>query len=120
MTGVQTCALPISEFELTFPDPVQEFDPGDGDRGVSELLQTEHGTQAKLDRAMILFNEVVQIFRRSNSRSRADTMLLEDFTRRTMRSLISVERDFIRQTPVACERPTEKRFRGGYISLRAQ
>jgi hypothetical protein len=48
-----------SEFELTFPDPVHEFDPGDGDRGVSEPLQTEHGAQAKLDRPMILFNEVI-------------------------------------------------------------
>ncbi len=109
-----------AEFELTFPDPVHEFDPGDGDRGVSEPLQTEHGAQAKLDRPMILFNEVVQIFRRSNLGSRAATMLCEGFPRRTMRSLISVERDFTGQVPVARERPTEERFGGGHISLRAQ
>jgi hypothetical protein len=44
-----------SKFELTFPDPVHEFDPGDGDRGVSEPLQSEHRAQAKLDRPMRLF-----------------------------------------------------------------
>jgi hypothetical protein len=99
---------------------VHEFDPGDGDRGVSEPLQTEHGAQAKLDRPMILFNEVIRIFRRSNFCSRAATVLCEDFTRRTMRSLISVERDFMGQAPAACERPTEKRFGGGHISLGAQ
>ncbi len=36
------------EFELTFPDPVHEFDAGDGDRGVSEPLQTEHGPKRSL------------------------------------------------------------------------
>ena len=46
-----------SEFELTFPDPMHEFDPSDGGRGVSEPLQTEHGAQAKLDRPMILFKD---------------------------------------------------------------
>jgi hypothetical protein len=69
---------------------------------------------------MILFNEVIQIFRRSNFCSRAATMLCEDFTRPTMRSLISVEREFMGQAPMARERPTEKRLGGGHISLGAQ
>ena len=41
-------------------------------------------------------------------------------TRRTMRSLISVERDFMGEAPVASERPTKKRSGGGHIPLGAQ
>ena len=104
---------------MTFPDPVHEFDTSDGDRGVSEPLQAEHWTQAKLDRSMILFNEVVQIFRRSNLGPRV-TLLFEEFTRRPMRSLISIERDFVRQATLARERPPEKRFGGGDISFGAK
>ncbi len=51
-----------SEFELTFADLVHEFDTGDGDRGNSEPLQPKHWAQAKIDRSIILFNEVIQVF----------------------------------------------------------
>ncbi len=51
-----------SEFELTFPDPVHELDTSDGDRGSSEPLQPKHWAQAKFDRSMVLFNEVIQVF----------------------------------------------------------
>ena len=70
---------------------MHEFDAGDGDRGGSKLLQAEHWTQAKLDRPVVLFNEVIEVFRRSNLSPRAASMLFEKFTRRSMRSLIAVE-----------------------------
>jgi hypothetical protein len=66
---------------------------------------------------MILFNEVIQIFRGTNFGSRGALMLFEDFTRRSMRSLITVERDLLRQSTSALERPPEKRFSGSDISL---
>lgn len=47
-------------------------------------------------------------------------MLCEKFTRRTVRSLISVECDFARQASLTRERTTEKRFGGGDISFGAQ
>ena len=34
----------LSEFELTFPDPMHEFNAGDGDRGALKALQPEHRT----------------------------------------------------------------------------
>ncbi|MGO9234967.1 MAG: hypothetical protein ACLP4V_13165, partial [Methylocella sp.] len=34
----------LSEFELTFPDPMHEFNAGDGDRGALKALQSEHWT----------------------------------------------------------------------------
>jgi len=48
-----------SEFELTFPDPMREFDAGDGDRGAPKALQSKHWSQTKFDRSMILLNQVV-------------------------------------------------------------
>ncbi len=44
----------LSEFELTFPDPSHQFNAGDGDPGAPKALQSEHWTQTKFDRSMIL------------------------------------------------------------------
>ena len=49
----------LSEFELTFPDPMHEFNAGDGNRGAPKTLQSKHWTQTKFDRSMILLNQVV-------------------------------------------------------------
>jgi len=49
----------LSEFELTFPDPMHEFNVGDGDRGAQKALQSEHWTQTKFDRPVILFDQIV-------------------------------------------------------------
>jgi hypothetical protein len=50
------------KFELIFPDPAHKFDTGDDDKGIPEPLQAKHRPQAKIDRSMILFNEVIQVF----------------------------------------------------------
>jgi len=44
-----------SEFELTFPDPMREFDAGDGDRGAPKALQSKHWSQTKFDQSMVAF-----------------------------------------------------------------
>jgi len=49
----------LSEFELTFPDPMHEFNAGDGDRGASKTLQSKHRSQTKFDRSMVLLNQIV-------------------------------------------------------------
>jgi hypothetical protein len=49
----------LSEFELTFPDPMYEFNAGDGDRGALKALQSEHWTQTKFDRPVILLDQIV-------------------------------------------------------------
>ena len=51
-----------TEFELTFPDPMHEFDAGDRRCGLAEMLEAEHWTEPKLDGSMILFDQIVQIF----------------------------------------------------------
>ena len=47
------------EFELTFPDPMHEFNVGDDDRGDAKALQSKHRTQTKFDRSMVLLNHIV-------------------------------------------------------------
>ena len=56
-------AKPV-EFELTLSYPVHEFDAGDGRRGSSEMLEAEHRTKPQLDRSMVLFNQIVDVFGR--------------------------------------------------------
>jgi hypothetical protein len=40
----------LSEFELTFPDSVHQFNAGDGNRSAPKRLQSKHWTQTKFDR----------------------------------------------------------------------
>ena len=69
----------LSKFELTFPDPMHEFNAGDGDRGALKALQSEHWTQTKFDRPVILLDQIVQIFRRSYLSPFAAPVFAEDF-----------------------------------------
>ena len=48
----------LSEFELTFADPMHEFNAGDGDRGASKPLQSKHRSQTKFDRSMVLLYQI--------------------------------------------------------------
>ena len=53
----------LSEFELTFPDPMHEFNVGDGVRSASKALPSKHRTKTKFDRSMVMLYQVVEIFR---------------------------------------------------------
>ena len=55
----------LAEFELTFLDPMHEFNVGDRDRGAAEARQSKPWTQTKFDGSMVLFDQIGQIFRRS-------------------------------------------------------
>jgi hypothetical protein len=45
---------------------MHEFDAGDRNRRVSKTFEPQHRTQPKLDRSMVLFNQIIEVFRRSN------------------------------------------------------
>jgi len=49
----------LSQFELTFPYPMHEFNAGDGDRGAPKALQSKHWTQTKFDRSMVLLHQII-------------------------------------------------------------
>jgi len=93
---------------LIFPDPMREFNAGDAERGAPKALQSNHRTQTKFDRSMVLFDEIVQIFGEPYFGPLAAPMLAEDFPRRPMRSLVTIKRDGARQPALAFEPPPEK------------
>lgn len=109
-----------SQSELSLPDPVHEFDSRDRNRRISKPFESQHRTQSKFDGSMILFNQIVQIFRRSQLRSIAPPMLAETLPGRTVRSLVAIKRDGARQFALALERSSEESFRCCDISLCAQ
>jgi len=45
--------------DVIFPDPMREFNAGDAERGAPKALQSNHRTQTKFDRSMVLFDEIV-------------------------------------------------------------
>jgi hypothetical protein len=51
--------------KLTFANTVEEFDAGNCDGDVVEVPAAEHGPGSGLDTPMILFDQSVQVFRRS-------------------------------------------------------
>jgi hypothetical protein len=65
----------LSEFELTFPDPMHEFNAGNGDRGALKALQSEHWTQTKFDRPVILLDQIViwHVYPCNNAPKECDT-----------------------------------------------
>jgi hypothetical protein len=48
--------------QLIFPDHVHEFDAGERHCGGPEGLEPQHGSHQPLDRSMILFDDVVEVF----------------------------------------------------------
>ena len=49
--------------ELVFADAVEKFDAGNGGLGSSELLEAKHGADPGFDRTVVLFDDIVEIFR---------------------------------------------------------
>ena len=50
-----------SQPELSFAYAVHQFNAGDRDRRVAELLEPQHDRNALLDAAMVLFNQVIEV-----------------------------------------------------------
>ena len=110
----------LVEFELTLSDPVHEFDAGDGRRSSSKMLEAEHRTKPQLDRSMVLFNQIVDVFGRPDLALISLGMFAEGLCRPAMRRLIAVERDLVWQLALALERPSEERLGGGDVPLGAK
>jgi hypothetical protein len=69
---------------------------------------------------MVLLDEIIQIFRGSEFRSRAAPVFAKDFPGRPMRWLIAIERDLTWQPALALKRPAEKRLGSRNIALGAE
>ena len=51
--------------ELSFANTVEQFDPGNGGRSAIRISEAEHRSSPGFDAAVILFDQNVQVFRRS-------------------------------------------------------
>ena len=99
----------LVEFELTLSDPVHEFDAGDGRRGSSKMLEAEHRTKPQLDRSMVLFNQIVDVFGRPDLALISLGMFAESLCRPAMRRLMAVERDLVWQLAPGVGAPVGRR-----------
>ena len=52
-----------TEVELSLVNPAKQFDAGNGGRRSPEPLEAEHWTDAQLDAAVVLLDQVVQVLR---------------------------------------------------------
>ncbi len=52
----------LREIELALANAMHQLNAGQSDRGVPEALEAEHDIGPRLDVAMILFDQVVDIF----------------------------------------------------------
>jgi hypothetical protein len=67
----------LAVVELTLVDPAQQFNAGNHGRRGREPLEPEHRTDAQLYAAVVLLDQVVQVFRggwQSSSRARRGAM----------------------------------------------
>ena len=99
---------------------MHEFDAGYRNRRVSKTFEPQHRTQPKLDRSMVLFNQIIEVFRRSNLSPIAASMCGKKLPGRSMRSRIAIERNGARQAALALERPPEESLRSSDVPLGAQ
>ena len=54
-----------SQGELPFANSVEQFDPDNGGSCAIKVLEAEHRPRSGFDSAVILFDQIVQVFRRS-------------------------------------------------------
>ena len=109
-----------TQCELAFPDPMHEFDSGDRNRRTPKSLEPKHGAQTKLDGSMVLFDQIIEVLRRSQLGPLAASMCGEELPGRAVRRLIAIKCDRARQSALTLERPLKKCFRRSDIPLCAQ
>ena len=106
--------------KLTFANTVEQFNAGNCDGGGVEILEAEHGPGSGLDTPMILFDQIVQVFRRSQLGALPCLVLVWNFTHCSMRSGIAIKRDADRWAQLRAKRFAEKGLGRCHIPLRTQ
>ena len=99
---------------------MHEFDAGNRRRSSPKLLKAEHRTKSQLDRSVILLDQIIEVFGRPDLALIAIEMFAESLFGRAMRSLVTVERDLMRQSTLASESSPEKCLGGRDIPLGAK
>ena len=86
--------------ELSLTDAVHQFDAGDRDHRVAESLEPQHYSNALLDAAVVLLNQVIEVFRRTQFGVPRQRTVGFQLTHRTVRCSVPVQRDRLWWTPL--------------------
>ena len=105
---------------MTFVDTAEQFYPRDHDRRRREPFETEHRTDAKFHATVILFDQVVQIFRRPNLYVRWQLTAGLHLTHGAMRRRVSVQCDGSWGRSLSLDGLAEKRLGRADVALSAQ
>ena len=87
---------------------MHEFDAGNRRCRSTEILEAQHRSKPKLDRSVTLLDQIVEIFGRPDLALISVGLFIENLPGRAIRSLITIERDLMRRSPLAPERSPEK------------
>ena len=84
--------------ELSFANPMDQLDSPDGGRRFLELLESQHRPGPRLDVAVILLNDIVEILRRADLDGPELSMLAAKLAHGPMGGLVPVKGDGARRT----------------------
>ena len=106
--------------KLSLADAVDRFNAGDRDCCIPKPLQAEHHGEALFHIPMVLLDQVVQVFRRTQLRVGGQRPIGLEFAHRAVRGGIAIQRDRSRGAPLALYRFAEERLGSGDIASGAQ
>jgi hypothetical protein len=91
------------EIELTLANAMHQLDACNRGCGAPEPLEAKHDLRPRLDVAMVLLNQVVQVLRRSDLGVRGQQAVRLHLAHGTVRGRIAIERDGFRWLPLMLE-----------------
>ena len=101
--------------ELSFADAVHQFNTGDRDHCIAELLEPQHHSNALLDASMVLFNQFIEVLRRPQPRLRRQGTIGLQLAHRAVRRRVAIQCDRLWRTLLALERFAEERLGGSNV-----
>ena len=106
--------------ELSLTNTVHQLNAGNRDGGVAKLLESQHRSDALLDAAVVLFNQVIEIFRRTQLGLRWNGTFGFQLAHRTVRRSVAVQRESLRRVLLALNRLAEEGLGNGYVASGTQ
>jgi hypothetical protein len=108
------------QFELPFANPVEQFYPCNGGSCAIKVLEAEHRLCSGFDTAVVLFDQIVQVFRRSQLGILPCFVFLCHLAHCSMRRSVAIQGDADWCPPLGSKSFAEKRLGGCDVSGRAE
>ena len=109
-----------SKGELPFVNAAEQFDAGNRSSGGSEGFEAEHRPGSRLDPAMVLLDDIIQILGGAQLRALGQQSILTHLANCSMGRRIAVEGDRIWPSSLVPHRLLEEGLGCGYIACRAE